>query len=116
MVKSFHDADAEVVGYHPGKGRNKGVTGSLIVEASNGNRFKVSGLTDAQRRKPPKVGETITYKYKERTSSGAPRHASFVRVRRDEPAKRNPSRIVALAAQVVDSSARRDDLKRRLMR
>jgi DNA ligase-1 len=43
-----------------------------------------SGLSDAQRRDPPPVGAWVTYRYRERTPSGLPRFASFVRVREAE--------------------------------
>ncbi|KAI8809421.1 hypothetical protein BJ742DRAFT_237190 [Cladochytrium replicatum] len=55
-VKSFYDAEARVTGYEKGKGKNEGVTGSLVCVMESGKTFKVgTGLTDAQRRNPPKV-------------------------------------------------------------
>ena len=81
-VKPFKDAEAKVVGHKPGKGRHKGVCGSLTVEMPNGKQFDVgSGLTDAERRNPPKVGATITYRYTELTNDGLPKCGSFVAVR-----------------------------------
>jgi DNA ligase-1 len=45
--------------------------------------FKVgSGLTDADRKNPPKMGATITFGYFEITKNGVPRHPTFKRVRR----------------------------------
>ena len=81
-VKTFHDAEAKVVGYFPGKGKHAGVIGGVIVQMPGGNRFKIGGgFTDAQRRSPPKIGSVITYKYQELSDSGTPRFASFMRVR-----------------------------------
>jgi len=38
--------------------------GALHVKDNFGKEFKVgSGFTDAQRRKPPKIGSVITFKY-----------------------------------------------------
>ncbi|QRV78606.1 ATP-dependent DNA ligase [Ceratobasidium sp. AG-Ba] len=86
-VKTFYDAEAEVVGYEPGKGKHKGVTGALkCVMASGkarGPKFNVgTGLSDKQRRSPPKIGEIVTYRFQELTRDGVPRQAfpSFVGV------------------------------------
>lgn len=81
-VKPFKDAEAVVIGYEPGKGRHKGVVGGLLVRMPNGKEFNVgTGLTDAERRDPPKVGQTVTYRYTEHTDDGIPKCASFVCVR-----------------------------------
>jgi len=80
-VKKFHDAEAKVVGHEKGTGRLSGVMGALICER-NGKRFKVgSGFTDAQRRKPPKIGSKITFRYQEMTERGVPRFPTFVAIR-----------------------------------
>jgi hypothetical protein len=56
-VKTFHDAEARVVGHAPGTGKHKGRLGALIVELADGTRFNVgTGLSDAERGSPPKVG------------------------------------------------------------
>jgi DNA ligase-1 len=36
-------------------------------------------LTNALRRDPPPVGSSVTYRYRDLTSSGLPRFATFVR-------------------------------------
>lgn len=78
----WHDAEARVVGYVPGKGRLTGMVGSLEVEAPDGRRFRLgSGLTDADRRNPPPIGTEVTYRYRELTPKGLPRFPRFVRVR-----------------------------------
>jgi DNA ligase-1 len=80
------------VGYEPGKGKHKGVTGALKCVMASGKvsmndslinalfdpedqKFSVgSGLTDKQRRAPPKVGTIITYRFQELTRDGVPRY------------------------------------------
>jgi len=79
------DEEGLVVGYLAGQGRLKGQTGALLVQMPSGQRFALgSGLSDAVRRDPPPVGTWVTYRYRERTPSGLPRFASFVRVREAE--------------------------------
>ena len=80
-----HDEEGLVVGHQPGKGRLLGMTGALLVQMTSGQRFALgAGLSDALRRDPPPVGAWVTYRYRERTPSGLPRFASFVRVREAE--------------------------------
>jgi DNA ligase-1 len=80
-VKRFLDSEARVVGHEPGKGRHKGRLGALLVELTNGTRFAVgTGLTDADRSRPPAIGRTIMFRYQELTDGGVPRFPSFVRV------------------------------------
>lgn len=79
------DEEGLVVGHQPGKGRLLGMTGALLVQMPSGQRFALgSGLSDAQRRNPPPLGTWVTYRYRERTPSGLPRFASFLRVREAE--------------------------------
>lgn len=83
-VKKWLDAEALVVGYEPGKGRHKGRMGALIVEMEDGKRFKIgTGFSDKVRENPPGVDTCITYKYRELTNLGTPRHASYLRIRED---------------------------------
>ena len=84
-LKPELDEEGLVVGYQPGKGRLVGMTGALLVQMTSGQRFALgSGLSDAQRRNPPPVGVWVSYRYRERTPSGLPRFASFLRVREAE--------------------------------
>ena len=77
--------EALVVGHQPGQGRLAGMTGALIVQTPQGQRFALgSGLTDALRREPPPVGSWVTYRYRDRTPKGIPRFATFLRVRPSE--------------------------------
>lgn len=81
-VKLHQDAEAKVVGYEAGQGKHRQRTGALWVETEQGLRFKLgTGLTDAQRKNPPAVGQWVTYRYRGLTGKGVPRFASFVRLR-----------------------------------
>ena len=83
-VKTHQDAEAVVIAYLPGKGKFEGMLGSLLVETPDGRRFRLgTGFTDAERRHPPELGATVTFRYRGRTARGKPRFASFVRVRED---------------------------------
>ncbi len=80
--KSFDDTEAVVRGYNPGKGKYTGLVGSLRVELPDGTRFSVgSGLTDHDRRNPPPIGSTITFKHHGWTDAGKPRFPVFWRIR-----------------------------------
>lgn len=82
-LKKYSDAEAVVIKHIPGKGKFKGMAGSILVETADKKRFKIgSGFSDAERKNPPAVGSVITYKYFGLTNNGIPRFASFLRVRR----------------------------------
>jgi DNA ligase 1 len=79
-LKPVQDAEAVVVGYLPGKGKFKGLTGALDVKNADGERFKIgTGLSDDLRRNPPAIGSTITYSFRDLTPTGKPRFASYLR-------------------------------------
>lgn len=81
-LKPYEDAEAVVVAHVPGKGKNAGMLGALQLRTPEGLQFKLgSGFSDAQRRDPPPVGSTVTYRYVGLSASGVPRFASFLRVR-----------------------------------
>lgn len=83
-VKTHQDAEARVIGHEPGRGRLVGKVGALVVETSEGQRFRLgSGLSDAQRESPPPVGSWVTYRFRGTHDSGLPRFATFVRIRSD---------------------------------
>jgi len=83
-LKPHLDAEAVVVATRPGAGKFRGAVGALEVENAEGKRFLVgSGLSDALRRQPPPPGSVITYRYRELTSNGLPRFATYLR--RHEP-------------------------------
>ncbi len=85
-VKTFHDAEARVVGHQPGAGRHKGRLGALQVVLPDGTEFSVgTGFSDAEREAPPVIGSTITFRYQELSDGGVPRFPSYVGLRKDEP-------------------------------
>lgn len=84
-LKTTPDEDARVIAQVPGKGRHAGSMGALLLEMPNGQRFALgTGFSDAQRESPPPVGAVVTYRYRDRTPSGLPKFASFMRVREAE--------------------------------
>lgn len=83
-LKQHLDAEATVIGHLPGKGKYQGMLGALQVQTPQGLKFRLgSGLRDADRASPPPIGSQVTYRYLGLHPDGAPRFASFVRVRRD---------------------------------
>ncbi|OGQ95095.1 MAG: DNA ligase [Deltaproteobacteria bacterium RIFOXYD12_FULL_57_12] len=83
-VKSHQDMEATVVAHVPGTGKNRGRMGALLVELPNGIRCKIgTGFTDEERKNPPPVGATITFKYRGLYPSGIPKFPSFFRIRED---------------------------------
>ncbi len=85
-LKPWLDAEAIVVGHIPGQGKYQGMTGALLMEMSDGTRFRLgSGLSDSLRRQPPPLGTRITYRYQHLTKRGVPRFPRYLRVREDFP-------------------------------
>lgn len=96
-VKTFHDAEARVIGHVAGAGRHKGRLGALQVELADGTRFNVgSGFSDREREEPPEIGALITFRYQELSDGGVPRFPTFVAVRIDA---RGPSRLAVPTAE-----------------
>ena len=84
-VKNYSDAEATVVAHLPGKGRNGGRLGSLLVKLKDGTQFKIGGgFSDAERESPPPVNTVITFKYYGTYQSGIPKFPSFMRTRQDQ--------------------------------
>ena len=87
-VKTFHDAEARVIGHQPGAGRHKGRLGALLVQLPDGTEFSVgTGLSDAERASPPPVGSLITFRYQELSDGGVPRFPSYVGIREENVGK-----------------------------
>jgi len=64
------------------------MTGALKCEMESGKKFNVgTGLSDKQRRNPPKIGSIITYRFQELTRDGVPRFPSYIGepIDKDEP-------------------------------
>jgi DNA ligase-1 len=84
-LKPQLDAEAVVVAHEPGHGKYQGMLGALVVMTPDGRRFRLgTGFSDEARRHPPPVGSTVTYRYRDLTSTGLPKFASFWRVREIE--------------------------------
>ena len=83
-IKPWLDAEAVVLAHLPGKGKYAGQMGALRLRMPDGREFRLgTGFTDAQRKNPPPVGSTVSYRYRELTPKGLPRFASFLRIRRE---------------------------------
>ncbi|PIT74511.1 DNA ligase [Limnohabitans sp. B9-3] len=83
-LKPHDDAEARVIEHLAGTGQYAGQTGALLVETSQGKRFKLgTGLLAQDRQKPPAIGEWVTYRYRGLTDKGLPRFASFLRIQPD---------------------------------
>lgn len=84
-LKPYEDAEAKVVAYLPGTGKYAGTLGALEVESADGLRFRLgTGLSNADRRHPPRLGSWVTYRYNGlNEKTGIPRFARFIRVRED---------------------------------
>ncbi len=83
-LKPFDDAEAIVIAYKPGKGKNTGLMGAIKVRMDNGKEFYIgSGFTQQQRTNPPLIGSLVTYRYQGFTQAGIPRFAVFVRQRNE---------------------------------
>lgn len=83
-LKTFEDAEAQVIAHIAGKGKNSEKLGALLVENDQKIRFKIgSGFSEEQRKNPPKIGAIITYKFFGKTKNGTPRFASFWRERNE---------------------------------
>jgi DNA ligase-1 len=104
-VKTFHDAEAVVVGHQAGAGRHKGRMGALLVRLPDGTDFAVgTGFSDRERENPPAVGATVTFRYQELSDAGVPRFPSWVGVRHDvavKDAKATPARKPRASAPVT---------------
>ena len=83
-VKTFHDAEAVVIGHDAGKGRHKGRLGAIVARLPNGKEFSVgTGFSDKQRETPPAIGSLIQFRYQELSDGGIPRFPSYVGQRLD---------------------------------
>ena len=79
-LKPFEDAEATVIGYKPGKGKNNGLMGAIKVRMDNDKTFYIGrGFTQQQRKNPPALGSLVSYRYQGFTQSGIPRFGLFIR-------------------------------------
>ena len=83
-VKTFYDAECEVVAHHKGKGKYANTLGSFTCKDERGVLFDIgSGLSDKERQNPPSIGSSVTYQYKEMTEDGKPRFPVFLRIKEE---------------------------------
>ncbi|WP_198304834.1 DNA ligase [Arcobacter vandammei] len=81
-VKAFFDEEGEVISHNFNK---DGSFRSLNLKLKDGTIFKLGGgFSLKDRKKPPKIGSTVTFKYYGFTKNNKPKFASFLRVRKDE--------------------------------
>ncbi|WP_342618463.1 DNA ligase [Rhodoferax sp. GW822-FHT02A01] len=81
-LKPLPDEEGLVLAHLPGTGKYQGKMGALLLQTPEGQRFALgSGFADAMRAQPPAVGSLVTYRYRDRTATGLPKFASFLRVR-----------------------------------
>jgi DNA ligase 1 len=106
-VKTFHDAEARVIGHAPGAGKHKGKLGALVCELPGGATFNVgTGFSDQEREAPPAIGAVITFRYQELSDDGVPRFPTYVGERLD--VELPPSRAATRpAAKPARSGSRR---------
>lgn len=84
-VKVAQDAEAELVDYTTGTGRNASCVGAFMLKRPDGVIFKCgAGLTDLLRTHPPPKGTIITYKYDGLASLGKPRNPRFLRISKEK--------------------------------
>jgi DNA ligase-1 len=81
-LKPMPDEEGTVLAQMAGKGKYAGRMGALLLETPEGQRFALgTGFSDAVRANPPPVGAVVSYRYRDRTATGLPKFASFLRVR-----------------------------------
>jgi DNA ligase-1 len=81
-LKATPDEEGRVLAHIAGAGKYQGSMGALLLQTPDGHRFALgTGFSDAMRASPPPVGAVVTYRYRDRTKSGLPKFASFLRVR-----------------------------------
>ncbi len=81
-LKLAPDEEGRVIAHIAGAGKYQGRMGALLLQTPDGHRFSLgTGFSDAMRANPPPVGTVVTYRYRDRTPSGLPRFASFMRIR-----------------------------------
>ena len=106
-VKTFHDAEAVVVGHQAGAGRHKGRLGALLVRLADGTEFAIgTGFSDRERENPPGIGATVTFRYQELSETGVPRFPSWVGVRVDAGIAPSPPIPAALVPNTPANKTR----------
>ncbi len=90
--KDFHDAEATIVGYVPGKGKRTGTLGKFMMQDDKGVEFgcppgkgyNYKDLANILNNIHDYIGERATFTYFERTKAGSYRHPLFKTLRNYE--------------------------------
>jgi ATP-dependent DNA ligase len=83
-IKPYQDAEGFVVGWEPGEGKYTGMLGALVIQWGK-VQFALSGFTDVERALNAdgpvefRIGEAVTFKYRELTDGGIPKEARYYR-------------------------------------
>ncbi len=81
-VKKFYDEEGLVIGLNYSK---EGKFKSLKLKLENGIIFNLGGgFSNMQKENPPKIGDTVTFKYYDLTKNDKPKFASFLKIRKKE--------------------------------
>lgn len=90
--KDFHDAEATIIGYVPGKGKRTGTLGKFIMKDDEGiefgcppgKGFNYKDLTKILNNIDDYIGQRATFTYFERTKANSYRHPMFKTLRNYE--------------------------------
>ncbi len=90
--KDFHDAEATIIGYVPGKGKRTGTLGKFIMKDDEGiefgcppgKGFNYKDLTKILKNIDDYIGQRATFTYFERTKANSYRHPLFKTLRNYE--------------------------------
>ncbi len=90
--KDFHDAEATIVGYVPGKGKRTGTLGKFVMQDDKGVEFgcppgkgyNYKDLANILDNIGDYIGQHATFTYFERTKAGSYRHPLFKTLRNYE--------------------------------
>lgn len=82
-VKPYFDSECEVVAINDGKGKYKGMMGSITCKDGD-VVFRIGGgFSDEMRANPPKLGTIVTYKFNSFTNGGKPKFARFLKIKKE---------------------------------
>ena len=76
--KPIESDEAEIVGYQNGEGKYTGMLGALICNWKGKIVQLGTGITDALRYVPPKIGVKVTFSFHGLTDGGIPRFPVFI--------------------------------------
>ena len=82
-MKPYSDDEALLIGYTAGEGKYTGMIGAYRV-LWKGTELQLSGMTDDERRNPPPIGTTVSFRYRGLSLGGVPQEARYWRVRTDD--------------------------------